>query len=127
LVAVVLLAIPACGGEGGQQGGSSPPPSAAGQRPVATIDLDETEYRLDPANPTVSRPGVVVINATNRGREPHNIEVEGPSGEKELARDLAPGKSGTLQVNLDKPGRYTWYCPVEDHKDEGMEGTITVR
>jgi uncharacterized cupredoxin-like copper-binding protein len=25
-----------------------------------------------------------------------------------------------------KPGKYTFYCPVGDHRAEGMEGTLTV-
>lgn len=27
---------------------------------------------------------------------------------------------------MSEPGEYTWYCPVGGHKDEGMEGKITV-
>ena len=32
-----------------------------------------------------------------------------------------------LKVDLDKPGRYVWYCPVGDHRERGMKGTITVK
>ena len=41
--------------------------------------------------------------------------------------DLAfrPGESTLLEVNLD-PGIYKLYCPVGDHEERGMVGTVTV-
>ena len=95
--------------------------SAGGQ----TVDISETDYKLDPSDPTV-RPGSVSFKVTNDGAVDHNLEVEGPEGEQELEQDLAPGESGTLTVDLSKPGRYEFYCPVGDHRDRGMEGEITV-
>jgi plastocyanin len=92
----------------------------------STIDVSETDFALNPADPTVDA-GQVTINATNDGQVPHSIEVEGPSGEQELEGGLAPGDSGTLKVDLSKPGTYEWYCPVGNHKEMGMEGEITVK
>ena len=96
-----------------------------GNGDASTIDLSETDFELNPADPTVPA-GEVTINVTNDGQAPHNIEVEGPSGEQELESDLAPGESGTLAVDLSTPGTYEWYCPVGNHRDLGMEGEITV-
>jgi plastocyanin len=90
-----------------------------------TIELSMTDFAFEPANPTVA-PGTVTIVATNDGQAPHNVEVEGPSGEAELEEDLGPGESDELEVDLNEPGTYVWYCPVGDHRDQGMEGEITV-
>ena len=49
----------------------------------------------------------------------------GPSGEVET-EDLEPGESADLAVDLSEPGDFEMYCPVDSHKDKGMEGTITV-
>lgn len=38
---------------------------------------------------------------------------------------LQPGDSETLTANL-QPGTYTVYCPVGNHREQGMEMTITV-
>ena len=90
-----------------------------------TVAVSETEYAIDPADPTV-KAGTVTFEVTNDGEITHNLEVEGPSGEQELEPDLAPGDSGTLEVDLSEPGSYEWYCPIGDHRDQGMEGEITV-
>ena len=90
-----------------------------------TVAVSETEYAIDPADPTV-KAGTVTFEVTNDGEITHNLEIEGPSGEQELEPDLAPGDSGTLEVDLSEPGSYEWYCPIGDHRDQGMEGEITV-
>jgi uncharacterized cupredoxin-like copper-binding protein len=91
-----------------------------------TVDISETDFALDPSNPTV-KAGTVTFNVANDGETTHNLEVEGPNGESELEQDLAPGDSGQLTVDLSKPGTYEMYCPVDDHKGDGMEGEITVQ
>jgi uncharacterized cupredoxin-like copper-binding protein len=117
------LAIAGCGGDGDE---TTPAPSVNAQSADGqTVNVSETEYKLDPSHPTV-RAGVVSFKATNDGSVDHNLEVEGPEGEQELEQDIAPGESGTLTVDLSKPGRYQFYCPVGDHRGLGMEGEITV-
>jgi len=103
----------AAGGGGASGGGSS-------------VNVSETEYKLNPSDPTV-KAGQVTLNATNDGTVTHSLEVEGTSsGDQELQSELQPGQSGTLTVNL-KPGKYEFYCPIDGHKDLGMKGEITVQ
>jgi len=91
-----------------------------------TIDVSETDFKLDPADPTV-KAGQVTINATNDGQTTHSIEIEGNGIEETaLPNDLAPGDKGSLTVDL-KPGTYEWYCPVANHKELGMKGEVTVQ
>jgi uncharacterized cupredoxin-like copper-binding protein len=99
--------------------------AAAGGSPVDTIDVALAEFRLSPANPSVSKAGVVEFNVTNAGKAVHTLEVEGPEGEVETD-SIDPGKSATLKADLGKAGRYKWYCPIGDHEDRGMKGEITV-
>ena len=93
---------------------------------VQTVNVTATDFKLNPANPRLSKPGRVEFKVENDGQAPHTIEVEGPGSEQELQPVLDPGQSGTLEVNLDKPGKFEWYCPVGNHRDLGMEGVITV-
>ena len=70
-------------------------------------------------------PGSYTFHVVNDGSVVHAFEVEGPSGEVETA-DLEPGASADLEVELSEAGEYEIYCPVDGHRDQGMEGTITV-
>ena len=36
------------------------------------------------------------------------------------------GKKATASVTL-KPGKYTFYCSVDSHRQAGMQGTLIVR
>jgi uncharacterized cupredoxin-like copper-binding protein len=122
-MALTALAIAGCGGGDNETtpAGDAGVPSAGEQ----TVNLSETDYKLEPSDPTVQA-GTVAFEVTNDGSADHNLEVEGPEGEQELEQDLAPGQSGTLTVDLSKPGRYEFYCPVDGHRERGMEGEITV-
>ena len=54
---------------------------------------------------------------------PHAVEVEGNGVEEES--ETVTGGETELSVDLE-PGTYTYYCPVGKHRQEGMEGTLTV-
>ena len=99
--------------------------AAAGGGGGSTVPVSETDFEIDPADPTV-KAGTVTFEVSNDGATTHTLEVEGPNGEDELEPELAPGDKGTLEVDLSKPGTYEWYCPVGNHRDLGMEGEITV-
>ena len=116
-----LMFASGCGGDDDKTASGGSSPSAGGQ----TVSVSETDYELDPSDPTV-QPGTVSFRVTNDGGDDHNLEVEGPEGEEELEQDIGPGESDTLTVDLSKPGRYEFYCPVDGHRDLGMEGEITV-
>jgi uncharacterized cupredoxin-like copper-binding protein len=56
---------------------------------------------------------------------PHAIAVEGNGVDKDGSTVQMGGKS-TVTANL-KPGKYTFYCPVDGHRAAGMQGTLTVK
>jgi uncharacterized cupredoxin-like copper-binding protein len=91
-----------------------------------TVDLSASDFKFDPSDPTV-KSGEVTFKMTNDGQTAHSLEIEDVNGsDQEIEDEVAPGQSGTLKVNL-KPGTYEFYCPVDDHKEMGMEGEITVK
>jgi uncharacterized cupredoxin-like copper-binding protein len=119
-----LALVAGCGGD--ESNGTTPAGGATAQGAGAqTVNVSETDFKLDPSDPTVQA-GPVSFRVTNDGEVDHNLEVEGPEGEQELEQDIAPGESATLTVDLSQPGTYEFYCPIGGHRDAGMEGEITV-
>jgi uncharacterized cupredoxin-like copper-binding protein len=92
-----------------------------------TVDLTATDFKFDPSDPTV-KSGKVTFNEKNDGQVTHSLEIEDvtPGHDQELEGDISPGSSGTLTANL-APGKYKFYCPVDNHRQMGMEGEITVK
>jgi uncharacterized cupredoxin-like copper-binding protein len=129
------VAVPMVGCGGGDDNNTSnaatqaPPASTTGGATAGgagTVSLAATEFKFNPSDPTV-KSGEVTFNLKNDGRYPHSLEIEDVNGQdKEIEETVSPGQSGTLKVNL-PPGTYEYYCPVDGHKDMGMEGEITVQ
>jgi plastocyanin len=95
------------------------------EEPIATIGVEETEYSLYPEEVVLDSPGTYIFRAVNGGSTTHALKIEG-QGTEETTENLAPDESAELIVTFE-PGTYQFYCPVGDHKELGMEGTITVR
>ena len=127
-LAVGLIGVAGCGDDNGGGGGTSAATTTGTTTTQAakTVAVSLTDFKIDPPNPRIAKAGQVQFRVKNDGGTPHNLEVEGPNGETELPSNLNPGQTGTLTVDLSKPGKYEWYCPVDKHRDFGMEGQITV-
>ena len=90
-----------------------------------TVKISETDFALDPSDVS-TKAGTVTFKVSNDGETTHNLEVEGNGIEESLPSDLAPGDSADLTVDLTS-GTYTMYCPVDGHREQGMEGTVEVK
>ena len=131
VVAGAAMAAFAAGCGGSSDGSSSTAASSSSTAAQAggaasNVDISETDFKLNPSDPKV-KAGQVTFNVSNDGQTVHSLEVEGPNGDQELQSDLSPGQSGVLSVDLSKPGKYEFYCPIGNHKQLGMKGEITVQ
>jgi plastocyanin len=117
--ALGALVLAGCGSD--DEGNGEAAPSAGGE----PIEIVETDFALDPATVTLDEPGTYTFRAVNEGGVDHALEIEG-HGIEEETEILGPGESGELTVEITEPGEYELYCPVGDHKDRGMEGSVTV-
>ena len=71
-----------------------------------------------------TKPGKTTIVLDNPSSVPHAIEVEGKGVEEE---GETVDKGGVSKVTVDlKPGEYEYYCPVDGHRQAGMEGKLKV-
>ena len=117
LLAVVLLA--GCGSDDSND-------QAAGDTTgvVGSVELTATEYKFNPSMVELAKSGEMTFTLVNDGQVTHALEIEG-QGIEEESDEIDGGATTTLTVDL-KPGEYEFYCPVDGHREQGMEGTLTV-
>lgn len=126
-LALVVVFAAGCGGDSGTTTTGVPAETApAAAKPSKQLVIHETEFRLDPAQANGGDEGLVTIKVVNDGKVAHALAVDGPNGLVELDGRVEPGATATLEADLDKPGTYTMYCPLDGHRGKGMVGTITV-
>ncbi len=132
--AAVAVAVPmvGCGGSSNDNSTSNAATQASTSGGGAsgaggTVDLTATDFKFDPSD-TTAKSGNVTFNLKNDGQVTHSLEIEDvtPGHDQELEGNVSPGSSGNLTVNL-KPGKYEFYCPIDHHRQMGMEGELVVK
>jgi uncharacterized cupredoxin-like copper-binding protein len=92
---------------------------------AGALTLSETEFKITPATPTVAKTGTIAITVKNTGAVTHALAVQTPSGVVKTA-PISPGSTATLKVDAAKAGRYTFFCPIGNHRGAGMQGVLVV-
>ena len=72
-----------------------------------------------------AKSGDVTLTMDNPSSVPHAIAVKGNGIDKD-GKTAQQGGTSTITVSL-KPGKYEFYCPVDQHEQSGMKGTLTVK
>lgn len=131
---VAALALAACSSSGSSPGGANStaaaPPSATGstqQQPAGTGKSEsatETEFHIALPSKTL-KAGPYTFHVKNAGSITHAFTVDGPGVKDKSTGDISPGSSGVVTVTL-KAGKYEIYCPVGNHKMQGMDETVQV-
>ena len=132
LSAGVLLAA-GCGDdedEGGGGGAASTPEATETATQESSGGGEALTLTADPGGDISWEPGElsapagsVTVKLVNESDTPHAVEVEGNGVEEES--ETVTGGETELTVDL-QAGEYTFYCPVGQHRENGMEGTLTV-
>lgn len=132
---LVSLVLAACGdddnntsasGDGGTTAAQSAPEASSARSMLAETAQESGGLSFSSSELT-ARAGNVTVTLDNPSgnRFPHAIEIEG-NGVEEESETIEPGARSSVTVDL-RPGRYTFYCPVGEHRAAGMEGTLTVQ
>lgn len=125
LIAAVLLAatalpLAACGSD--ESGGEATTAAASGSAEI--IEISASDFAYDPATIQLGQAGEYTLRLTNDGGTAHALEVDG-QGVEEETETIGPGETAEVTVELQE-GEYEIYCPVDGHRDMGMEGTLVV-
>jgi uncharacterized cupredoxin-like copper-binding protein len=99
-------------------------PGESGPAPYRVV-VGAASYAYQPSTITAPR-GPVRFVVTNTADIVHGFEVEGQGLEEEIA-EIQPGSTDSLTVDFAEPGDYLIYCPVDDHRQRGMTGTLTIQ
>jgi plastocyanin len=78
-------------------------------------------FAFDPDEITV-RAGEAIAIVLSSEDDVHDFTID--DLDVHVASDAGSTSIGGLQV--DDPGRHTFYCSVEGHREAGMEGTLVV-
>jgi plastocyanin len=130
VVCALPLVIAACGGGDTEKPAASSTTSSTssgGQTLQLTAEEPGEEQFAFSKKSLTAKSGKVTIDLKlpNGLKAPHGIAIEG-KGVDEDGPVANAGGSSTVSADL-KPGTYTFYCPVGDHREEGMEGKLTVK
>jgi len=128
--AATALAAAGCGGGGGSS--SSTPSSTPASTPAPAASGSKLSLSADPSgnlkfdkSSLSTKAGTVTMTMDNPSSVPHGIAVQG-NGVNKVGSTVTKGGKSTITVTL-KPGKYTFYCPVDAHRAAGMQGTLTVQ
>jgi plastocyanin len=117
LALVTTLAIAACTVERAPTVEGTPPPGDA----YVVVQLDEFSIEMPDQVPA----GTVSFRIENSGEMEHSFAIEGGDVSDELVEPVAPGETFDYTMQL-PPGTYTVWCPIGDHREQGMEATFDV-
>ncbi|MBI2912258.1 MAG: cupredoxin domain-containing protein [Chloroflexi bacterium] len=118
-----LVAAPPAAGLVRSTSGPRATPSQAGLAQSGEVTVGLKDFFLDPDR-IVVKAGNVVFHLVNGGRYTHDFRVEG-NGVDEKAPKLGIGHSLRWEIAL-APGTYAISCPISNHADRGMNGTLVV-
>ena len=125
VLAGALVLAAACGSPANSgSSGSATTTAAAGPAAGTQVTATLTEFHITLSQSDFA-PGSYTFLAKNSGNTTHALEINGPGVADQHTADLPPGQSADLTVTL-AAGSYELFCPVDGHKDLGMDLHITV-
>lgn len=89
------------------------------------IEITATSYAYEPSEIEVDR-GTIRFVVHNDADIVHGFEVEG-HGIEAAIEEIEPGATDSLTVTIETVAEYEIYCPVGDHEERGMTGSLDVR
>ncbi len=128
---VVMLAVGASLTGCGDEGGDDAPPTDGGQptgeEPAREVTLMAEDFAFIPDQINALAGERITFVLTNHGGQPHSIAFDFPDGDVRMDGELAPGETGSVTITVPEVNDvFTFFCPVLNHHDLGMEGQLLV-
>jgi plastocyanin len=102
-----------------EAGGGPPAVAKAG---TLQIDADPNGQLAFVTNRATATAGKITVKMQNKSGTPHDIVIDGKGNGQIVTNGGVSQFSATFA-----PGKYTFYCSVDSHRQAGMQGTLTVK
>lgn len=106
---------------------TAPPPPAGPQPPAGSgtkVTATLTEFHVELSQQSFSA-GVYTFVTNNAGKVTHSLEIQKDGQAAYRTDNIQPGHSDQITVQLDA-GTYEVWCPVGNHRSQGMGMELTV-
>ena len=90
-----------------------------------TFNVTESNFVISGAPSQVRAGAPLVFNVTSSGF-PHNLAIDGNGVDLDPTTPNIQNGTGTVTYPALQPGTYHLYCPVGQHRANGMDVTFTV-
>jgi plastocyanin len=120
LAAIAAIALAGCGSSSKSSSGGS---SSGGAASTLAVAADPSGALKFTTTSLTAKAGTVTVKFTNASPVPHAVTIQGNGVDKSTA--VVSGKDASMTVDL-KAGTYTFFCPVDSHRSQGMEGKLVV-
>ncbi len=137
LAASAALAFAACGGDDEDEPAATPaateaateapteaPTEAAAEGATLAIAADPGGSNAFTETELTADAGETTIEFANEAQVPHAVVIEGVDG---AATETVEGADAPPVTVTLEAGEYTFFCPVGNHRADGMEGKLTGR
>jgi plastocyanin len=108
----------------GTAGGSNGPSGPPGRLLATEREVSASQLQLQLSRPSLAA-GTAIVEQYNAGSDPHNLILERKGAVAFSFDTLDPGGDARQTVTLTR-GTWTLYCSLLNHRDLGMQATLTV-
>jgi plastocyanin len=108
----------------GTAGGSTNPSGPPGRLLATEREVSASQLQLQLSRPSLQA-GTTIVEQYNAGSDPHNLILERKGAVAFSFNTLDPGGDARQTVILAR-GTWTLYCSLLNHRDLGMQATLTV-
>jgi len=102
------------------------PIATAASPPPARLQVSADEFSLALSRSSIGN-GPAIVELVNFGEDDHDLALRRVGGTRTFRIGVVhPGQTGSLEARL-RPGRFTLWCTLADHRARGMRATLNVR
>ena len=127
IAAAIILLRGQYGGEVVEAPEEAAMPQEGAEVEARVIEVDLFELAINPSTIEVEQGETIRFVIRNTGNFPHALAIVNEEiGFRASSEVIGGGGETELVVTFEQPGQYEIYCPVANHRELGMVGSLIV-